>query len=90
MVFHNPPIVTPVNSSTGAAGELQEKVIFDYDFDTDAPTIFASVPGYRESPMEFMTGVSLNLAPFAFHGGKMIIYDGVNDEIFSGVDLVNW
>ena len=90
MVFHNPPIVTPVNSSTGAAGESQEKVIFDYNFDTDAPTIFASVRGYPESPMEFMTGVSLNLAPFAFRGGKMIIYDSVNDGIFSGVDLVNW
>jgi len=90
MIFHNPPIVTPVNSSTGAAGESQEKVIFDYNFDTDAPTIFARAPGYPESPMEFMTGVSLNLAPFAFHGGKMIIYDGVNDGIFSGVDLVNW
>lgn len=90
MVFHNPPTVTPVNSATGAAGESQEKVIFNYDFDRDAPTIFASAPGYPESPMEFMTGVSLNLAPFALHGGKMIIYDGVNDGIFSGVDLVNW
>lgn len=90
MVFHNPPIVTPVNSTMGAAGESQEKVIFDYNFETDAPTIFASAPGYPESPMEFMTGVSLNLAPFAFHGGKMIIYDSVNDGIFSGVDLVNW
>ena len=90
MVFHNPPIVTPVNSSTGAAGKSQEKLIFDYNFDTDAPTIFTPVRGYPESPMEFMTGVSLNLAPFAYHGGKMIIYDGVNDGIFSGVDLVNW
>ena len=65
-------------------------MIFDYNFDTDASTIFASVRGYPESPMEFMTGVSLNLAPFAFRGGKMIIYDSVNDGIFSSVDLVNW
>jgi feruloyl esterase len=90
MVFHNPPIVTPVNSSTGAGGESQEKVIFDYNFNTDAPTIFASSKGYPESPMQFMTGVSLDLGPFASRGGKMIIYDGVNDGIFSGVDLVNW
>ena len=90
MVFHNPPIVTPVNSAAGAAGESQEKVLFNYNFDTDAPTIFASAPGYRESPMEFMTGVSLDLAPFAFHGGKMIIYTSVNDGIFSSADLVNW
>jgi hypothetical protein len=90
MVFHNPPIVTPVNSTTGATGASQEKVVFNYNFDTDAPTIFASVRGYPESPMEFMTGVSLDLAPFARRGGKMVIYSGVNDGVFSGVDVINW
>ncbi len=40
--------------------------------------------------MEFMTGVSLNLAPFQLRHGKMIIYSAVNDGIFSGVDVVNW
>lgn len=90
MIFTNPPVPWPVNSTTGASGESQEKFVYNYNFDTQAPTIFASAPGYPESPMEFMTGVSLNLARFALHGGKMIIYDGVNDGIFSGVDLVNW
>jgi feruloyl esterase len=90
MVFTNPPVPWPVNSTTGAAGESQEKFIYQYNFDTQAPTIFEAAPGYPESPMEFMTGVSLNMAPFALHGGKMIIYDAVNDGIFSGVDVVNW
>jgi len=85
MVFHNPPVVTPVAGPHG-----QEAFLFNYDFDRDAPTIFASVPFYRQSPMEFMTGVSLDLFPFRRHGGKLIIYSSVNDGIFSGVDIVNW
>jgi Tannase and feruloyl esterase len=40
--------------------------------------------------MEFMTGVSLDLFPFMHHGGKLIIYNSVNDRIFSGVDIVDW
>ncbi|HXP29520.1 MAG TPA: tannase/feruloyl esterase family alpha/beta hydrolase [Stellaceae bacterium] len=85
MIFHNPPVVTPV---AGPAG--QEAFMFHYNFDTDAPTIFASAPGYPESPMEFMTGVSLDMQPFKAHHGKLIIYDSVNDGIFSGADIVHW
>ncbi|MBV8459163.1 MAG: tannase/feruloyl esterase family alpha/beta hydrolase [Acetobacteraceae bacterium] len=85
MIFTNPPVVTPVAGPQG-----QEAFLFKYNFDEDAPTIFESAPGYPESPMEFMTGVSLNLSPFMRHGGKLIIYDSVNDGIFSGVDIVNW
>jgi feruloyl esterase len=90
MVFSNPPVPWPVNSQTGGSGESQEKFIFDYNFDTQAPQIFESAPGYPQSPMDFMAGVSLNLTPFASHGGKLIIYDSVNDGIFSGVDVVDW
>ena len=64
--------------------------MFSYNFDTDAPTIFESVPFYTQSPMQFMTGVSLDLFPFERHGGKLLIYASVNDGIFSGVDIVNW
>jgi hypothetical protein len=85
MVFTNPPVVTPVAGPNG-----QEAFLFDYNFDTDAPTIFKSAPFYAQSPMEFMTGVSLDLLPFKRHGGKLIIYASVNDGIFSGVDIVDW
>jgi hypothetical protein len=85
MVFHNPPVVTPVSGPHG-----QEAFLFAYDFDTDAPTIFKSAPFYAQSPMEFMTGVSHDLSPFKRHGGKLIVYSSVNDGIFSGVDIVNW
>jgi Tannase and feruloyl esterase len=89
MVFTNPPVVTPVAGTNG-----QEAFIFGYNFDKDAPTIFEPVRGYPQSPMEFMTGTEFGASPFLFpfkqRGGKMILYDSVNDGIFSSVDLVNY
>ena len=44
--------------------------------------------------MDFMTGTPLGPSPFLFpfknHQGKMIMYDSVNDGIFSAVDLVEY
>lgn len=89
MIFTNPPVVTPVSGTGG-----QEAFIFQYNFDTDAPTIYETAPGYPESPMDFMTGTPFGPSPFLFrfknYGGKMIIYDSVNDGIFSGVDLIQY
>ncbi|MGC2000627.1 MAG: tannase/feruloyl esterase family alpha/beta hydrolase, partial [Candidatus Acidiferrales bacterium] len=89
MIFTNPPVVTPVAGTNG-----QEAFIFNYNFDTDAPTIYKPAPGYPESPMDFMTGTPLGPSPFLFsfreHRGKMIMYDSVNDGIFSAVDLVEY
>ena len=89
MIFTNPPVVTPVAGPGG-----QEAFIFYYNFDTDAPTIYKSTPQYPESPMDFMTGTPFGPSPFLFpfrnHNGKMIMYDSVNDGIFSGVDLVEY
>ena len=89
MIFTNPPAVTPVAGTNG-----QEAFIFNYNFDTDAPTIFARTPEYPQSPMEFMTGTPWGpspwLGPFRRHGGKLIMYDSLNDGIFSAVDLVSY
>ncbi len=91
MIFTTPPVVTPVAGPNG-----QEAFVFSYNFDTDAPKIFATAPGYPESSMDFMTAIQfmdgkrVDLRPFNDHGGKMIIYDSINDGIFSAVDLVNW
>jgi hypothetical protein len=44
--------------------------------------------------MDFMTGTPFGPSPFLFqfknHRGKMIMYDSVNDGIFSSVDLVEY
>jgi len=85
MVFTTPPVSTPVNGPNG-----QEAFIFSYNFDTDAPKIFAATPGYPLSAMQFMGAVSTDLNAFRRRGGKLIIYSSVNDGIFSGVDIANW
>lgn len=89
MIFTNPPVVTPVSGPNS-----QEAFIFHYNFDTDAPTIFETTPAYPQSPMDFMTGTPFGPSPFLQrfkqHGGKMIMYDSVNDGVFSGVDLIGY
>ncbi|MGH7906580.1 MAG: tannase/feruloyl esterase family alpha/beta hydrolase, partial [Candidatus Binataceae bacterium] len=89
MIFTNPPVVTPVAGPNG-----QEAFIFNYNFDLDAPTIYESAQGYPQSPNQFMTGTTFGPSPFLFpfkrDGGKMIMYDAVNDGIFSAVDEVNY
>ncbi|HUY20549.1 MAG TPA: tannase/feruloyl esterase family alpha/beta hydrolase [Candidatus Binataceae bacterium] len=91
MIFTTPPVITPVSGVDG-----QEAFIFGYSFDTDAPKIYATAPGYGQSAMDFMSGLDfmdgqrVDLRPFARRGGKMIIYDSLNDGIFSAADLVNW
>jgi feruloyl esterase len=64
--------------------------MFHFNFDTDAPKIFAKTKAYPQSSMDFMTGVSLNLRPFRAHGGKLIISSSVNDGIFSGASIARW
>lgn len=88
MIFTTPPVVTPVAGPDG-----QEAFAFSYNFDTDAPKIFATARGYPKSSTEFMTGTPSGPSPFLFpfsRRGKMIMYDSVNDGIFSGVDLINY
>ena len=85
MVFTTPPVPAPVNGLNG-----QEAFIFSYNFETDAPKIFARTRAYPLSAMQFMAATSTDLGAFRRHGGKLIVYDSVNDGIFSGVDLVGW
>jgi hypothetical protein len=85
MIFVTPPVVTPV---AGASG--QEAYMFHFNFDTDAPKIFAETKAYPQSSMDFMTGVSLDLRPFKRHRGKLIISSSVNDGIFSGASIARW
>ncbi len=85
MVFTTPPVVTPVNGP-----DSQEGFVLSYNFDTDAPKIFARAPGYPLSAMQFMSAASTRLRAFERHGGRMIILDSVNDGIFSGAAIVKW
>jgi len=81
-VFVTPPDVTPL---TGL-----EAYIFGFNFDTDAPKIFKASGIYTESSMEFMTARSTDLRRFKKQDGKMIIYHGNSDGVFSPHDTINW
>jgi hypothetical protein len=81
-VFVTPPDVTPL---TGL-----EAYIFGFDFDTDAPKIFKTSGIYKQSSMQFMTARSTNLSRFKKHGGKMILYHGNSDGVFSPHDTIDW
>lgn len=84
-VFSTPP--KPVAGNPPAL----IKSLMDYNFDTDAPKIFATDTKYTESAMQFMTPPNAtDLSPFKARGGKMIVYHGNSDPVFSVNDTINW
>ena len=64
-----------------------------YDFDRDAPKIFAKQAPFTESAMEFMAPPAVdNPVLPAFQNGakKMLIYHGQADPVFSVNDTIRW
>ena len=86
-IFTTPP--TPV----GGTNDALMKALLDFNFDTDAPKIYAKTDAYSESAMEFMTPPEVDdpkLAAFREAGRKMIIYHGQADPVFSINDTIRW
>ncbi len=61
-----------------------------FDFDRDAPLIFATAPGFPRSGWNLVGAQSTDLSAFFRHGGRMIIPHGTADPIFSINDTVRW
>ena len=64
-----------------------------FDFDRDAPKIRATSGAFTESAMAFMTPPDVDnpqLAAFRAHGGKLIVYHGHSDAVFSVNDTRRW
>lgn len=86
-IFTSPP------TAVGGTPDELEQYLIDFDFDTDAPKIFAATDEFSESAMEFMTPPSADdpeLAEFRDSGGKMLVFHGSSDPVFSVVDTTNW
>ena len=67
------------------------KSLLDFNFDTDAPAIFATQGAFTESSVQFMTPPNAtDLSAFKQHGSKMIVYHGTSDPVFSFNDTRNW
>lgn len=45
---------------------------------------------HNESSVDFMNAVATDLTPFTSHGGKLLIYHGVSDPVFSINDTISW
>ena len=86
-IFSTPPVA--VAGSTDAL----MKSLLAYNFDTDAPKIYAKTDAFPESAVEFMTPPDADdpkLAQFRELGRKMIIYHGQADPVFSIDDTIRW
>jgi hypothetical protein len=86
-IFTTPP------TAVAGANDALIKALLDFNFDTDAPKIFARTDAYPESAMDFMTPPDVDdpkLDGFRQAGRKMIIYHGQADPVFSINDTIRW
>lgn len=86
-IFTTPPTQTP-----GTPADMVS-YLSNFDFDVDAPKILATDATFMESAMTFMTPTDVanpTLAQFRAAGGKLLIYQGQSDPVFSANDIINW
>lgn len=85
--------MTPPDQVAGATPEQNALAVYDYllgyDFDVDAPRIYERWGIYTESSMEFMSARP-RIAPFRAYGGKLILYHGTSDPVFSVNDTIDY
>ncbi|PTY37867.1 feruloyl esterase [Saccharospirillum sp. MSK14-1] len=83
---------TPPTRVAGSPQAL-EAYLLAFDFDRDAPLINNSTAQFPESAMDFMTppgAENPELADFRDAGGKLIVFHGVSDPVFSVRDTTRW
>lgn len=83
---------TPATEVEGTPDKLLQ-FLSEFDFDRDAPKIYASHGKFKKSAMEYMTPPDVDnprLEKFHKNDGKLIIYHGQSDPVFSTVDIVEW
>ena len=81
---------TPPKRVAGNPAAMLQSLL-EYSFDIDAPKIYATDGAFKESSMQFMAPPDANGLPaFKSRGGKMIIYHGTSDPVFSVNDTIAW
>ena len=61
-----------------------------FDFDRDAPKIYAIQTPFKRSAWDDISARSPHLEGLRAHGGKMIVYQGASDPVFSLNDTLAW
>jgi feruloyl esterase len=83
-IFTSPP-------KTDTANFLGLPYAMSFNFDVDAPKIYATSGVYTESAMSFMTPQDpSNLSKMLNRGAKLMVYHGTSDPVFSFNDTVSW
>ncbi|WP_218510314.1 tannase/feruloyl esterase family alpha/beta hydrolase [Variovorax sp. dw_308] len=81
-IFATPPMVDRPGGMAFTLG---------FDMDRDLPRIEATDPVYRTSSLAFMTPPdAANLSALRNRGGKMMVYHGTSDPVFSSDDTAAW
>lgn len=86
-IFTTPP------TKVGGSPEELEAFLLGFDFDTDAPKVFATSGDFGQSAMEFMSPPGADnpkLEAFNKAGHKMLVFHGNADPVFSVLDTVDW
>ncbi len=81
-IFTTPPLADRAQGLPFALG---------FDMDRDAPLIASTSGAFGESSLYFMTPPDAsNLAALRNRGGRMIVYHGTSDPVFSSDDTAAW
>ncbi len=83
-VFTTPPTALPADIGASLRYAL------NFDFDRDAPRINAIAPPYTTSAWADISAHSTDLSKFKALGGKMIVFQGASDPVFSLNDTLAW
>ena len=83
-LFITPPTDVPGTPEAGLRYQL------GFNFDRDAPKIFAHSADFPRSGWELVGAQSTDLTRFREHGGKLIVPQGGSDPIFSINDTLDW
>ena len=93
-IFRTPPDFPTAGgvsvSGNASAPDALMPFILSYSFDTDAPRIYATHGLYTESAASFMYSSSTNYGRFKARRGKLIVYTGGADPVFSAQYHVDW
>ncbi len=83
-VFTTPPSILPADPQSALDYALR------FDFDRDAPKIYATGGAFPRSAWDQIAARSPRLAGFRARGGKMIVAQGASDPVFSLNDTLAW
>ena len=92
-IFTTPPTDIGLGVNPADTGTIIGNIygyMLGFNFDTDAPKIFATNSKYTESAMSFMTPPNpTSLSAFKSRG-KLMVYHGGGDPVFSANDTIRW